>query len=71
VRVHHIRKRICTSPRDTKLFGINPEAVGLVIAAVLASLLLAAAVWVQGGRVVLVAVLAFAHGPPTTAVFHC
>src|SRR5579884_2869038 len=31
--------------REARLFGINPEAVGLVIAAVLASLLLAIAIW--------------------------
>jgi hypothetical protein len=45
--------------REAKLFGINPEAVGLVIAAVLASLALAAAVWLRRIPVVLLAIVGF------------
>ena len=45
--------------KEAKLFGINPEVLGLVIAAVLASLALAAAVWLRGIPIVLLAIVAF------------
>jgi hypothetical protein len=45
--------------REAKLFGINPEAVGLVVAAVLASVLLAAVVWVRPTGIVLIAIVGF------------
>jgi hypothetical protein len=45
--------------KEASLFGINTEAVGLVIAAVLASLLLALAVWMRPIPLVYVAAVAF------------
>ncbi len=42
------------------LFGVNPESTGLVVVAVLASLLLAVGVWFLGSRTAFVATLAFA-----------
>jgi hypothetical protein len=45
--------------REAKLFGIDPEAVGLVIAAVVASLLLGFVTWMRRIGVVLVAIAGF------------
>jgi hypothetical protein len=45
--------------REAKLFGINPEAVGLVIATVVASLLLAIVVWMRPRDIVLITVVGF------------
>jgi hypothetical protein len=59
--------------REAKLFGVNPEAVGLVIAAVLCSLLLAASVWVRPVAAVLAAIVAFGvvfAGFDVREVFH-
>jgi hypothetical protein len=44
---------------EAQLFGINPEAVGLVIAAVLGSVVLAGLVWARRIPVVLLAAVAF------------
>ncbi len=54
-----------TSTREThsetseKIFGINPESTGLVIAAIVAALLLAIAAWFSPVPLVLLAVIAF------------
>jgi len=45
--------------REAKLLGINPEAVALVVIAVIASALLAAAIWLPGIAVVLAIVTGF------------
>jgi hypothetical protein len=47
------------SESSEKIFGINPEATGLVIAAVVAAVLLAVAVWFSPVPLVLLAVIAF------------
>jgi hypothetical protein len=52
-------ERHAETHREAKLLGVNPEAVGLVIAAVVASVLLALAIWMRRIAVVLVAIVGF------------
>ena len=47
------------SESSEKIFGINPESTGLVIAAILAAVLLAVATWFSPVLLVLLAVIAF------------
>ena len=47
------------SESSEKIFGINPESTGLVIAAIVAAVLLAVAVWFSPFSVVLLALIAF------------
>jgi hypothetical protein len=47
------------SESSEKIFGINPESMGLVIAAIGAAVLLAVAVWLSPIPLVLLAVIAF------------
>jgi cobalamin biosynthesis Mg chelatase CobN len=47
------------SESSEKIFGINPESTGLVIAAVVAAVLLAVAVWFSPLSLVLLAVITF------------
>jgi len=53
------RERLGERHREAKLLGINPEALSLLVIALIASLLLAAAVWFRPLAPVLIAIVGF------------
>jgi hypothetical protein len=53
------RERLGERHREAKLLGINPEALSLLVVALIASLLLAAAVWFRPLAPVLIAIVGF------------